>query len=537
MPDEAENKTGMIAGLVEDYGWKLLVMLSFIQHGVKGFVYGLTLPGIDFVLKMYQTSGPDIQIYKAFILLPWGMKPLVGLLSDYMPIFGYRKIPYMVFSLAVGVVGLGYVGFSPIPYVGIRTVVVGLFCVFFAVASCDLLSEAKYSEQLRAHPERGPDLMTFVWGGIIVIGLVSTLLLGPLIHNFGAQSLYSLCIVPMAIVLVPLFLNYLGDDKLSDAEIAVTRSKVFTQPEMVFLTGVVACAVIAISIASLSDLPKKTCAIIALVMAVITIGSFLMLLSPIVGKMNAFAVLQTFCAISIDGATFYFFTDNAEQFPGGPNFSTWFYTTGLGTLVAVTNLIGLWSYNRWMKKWNYRSIFIFSNILVSCVHMWGILIYSRTNLSMGIPDDVFALTTAAMYSITHQWMWMPGILLLGQLCPKGSEATMYALLAGCHNLGNSGANMLGAYALEYFGVTPSGRRDEGHFFANLWKVALLASILPTLTMFMIPICIPNASQTDRLLPEDCQSATEGSPWRTLRKRWGFSDARDVSGEERPLTSA
>ena len=49
-------------------------------------------------------------------------------------------------------------------------------------------------------------------------------------------------------------------------------------------------------------------------------------------------------------------------------------------------------------RWNYRSIFIFSNVLVSCVHMWGILIYSRTNLSMGIPDDVFALTTAAMFS-------------------------------------------------------------------------------------------------------------------------------------------
>ena len=25
---------------------------------------------------MYQTSGPDIQIYKSFIGLPWGMKPL-----------------------------------------------------------------------------------------------------------------------------------------------------------------------------------------------------------------------------------------------------------------------------------------------------------------------------------------------------------------------------------------------------------------------------------------------------------------------------
>ena len=34
---------------------------------------------------------------------------------------------------------------------------------------------------------------------------------------------------------------------------------------------------------------------------------------------------------------------------------------------------------------------------------------------------------------------------------------MYALLAGCHNLGNSGASMLGAYVLELFDVTPAGR--------------------------------------------------------------------------------
>ena len=32
------------------------VMLSFIQHGVKGFVYGLTLPGIDFVPTLLQRA-------------------------------------------------------------------------------------------------------------------------------------------------------------------------------------------------------------------------------------------------------------------------------------------------------------------------------------------------------------------------------------------------------------------------------------------------------------------------------------------------
>merc|ERR1719486_528701 len=124
------------------------------------------------------------------------------------------------------------------------------------------------------------------------------------------------------------------------------------------------------------------------------------------------------------------------------------------------NIFGLWSYNRFMKEWNYQTIFLFSNGLVSAVHLWGILIYSRYNLKIGIPDHTFALTTAAMFSITHQWMWMPNILLLGQLCPRGVEATMYAL--------------------EYFGVTPNGSMDEGHRFDNLWKVALLGCILPTL---------------------------------------------------------
>jgi hypothetical protein len=248
------------------------------------------------------------------------------------------------------------------------------------------------------------------------------------------------------------------------------------------------------------------------------ITAFLVLTSPVIGKMNAFTVLQTFSAISIDGATFYFFTNTAAQYKGGPNFSIWFYTTGLGILVAVCNLIGLWSYNRWMKEWNYRSIFYFSNLLVSAVHLWGILIYSRYNLKIGIPDHTFALTTAAMFSITHQWMWMPNILLLGQLCPAGVEATMYALLAGCHNLGSSGAAMLGAYALEYFGVTPNGSEDEGHRFDQLWKVALLGCILPTLTILMIPVCIPDAKQTERLLDDSHLSATDGSPWQRSAAR-------------------
>jgi hypothetical protein len=517
----------MVQDLASDYGWKFLVMLHYVQHIVKGFVYGLTLPGIDFVLKLYAATGPDIQTYKAFIMLPWGMKPICGMFSDYFPVFGYRKIPHMAVATILGILGLSYLSFAPVPEAPLRTVVVAFFLVILTISLTDLLTEAKYAEQLKVHPTRGPDLMIFVWGGIVVTGLIATLMLGPILNYFGPQALYTVCLLPLTLLLIPISANYLGDEKLSDAEVATARAKVKTHPELLFLTGVICASVIAVAVVSLSGFPKRTNAIVAVVMAVITVGSFLLLTNPLIGKMNAFCVLQTFCAISIDGATFYFFTDNKEQFRGGPNFSIYFYTTGLGTIVAVMNLFGLWTYNKFMKEWSYRSMFLFSNALVSCVHIWGTLIYSRYNLTIGIPDDIFALTTAAMFSITHQWMWMPGVLILGQLCPKGTEATMYALLAGCHNLGSSGASMIGAYALEYFEVTPNGSPNEGHRFDNLWKVALIACILPTLTIFMIPYCIPDAKQTERLISDAQNSATDGSPWNVWMKRY----RADVSDEE------
>ena len=62
--------------------------------------------------------------------------------------------------------------------------------------------------------------------------------------------------------------------------------------------------------------------------------------------------------------------------------------------------------------------------------------------------------------------------------------------APCAEVGHSGAQMLGAYVLELFGVTPRGAQNEGAAFENLWLVALLAAALPTLTIVLIPWCAP-----------------------------------------------
>merc|ERR1719421_1601062 len=101
--------------------------------------------------------------------------------------------------------------------------------------------------RLRHVPKRGPDLMTFVWGGMVVAGLAATLLLEPIITHFGPQMLYAVALPALAIVLVPLAMNYLGDEKLSEAQVAATRAKVWNQPEMLFLTGLIATGVVSIA--------------------------------------------------------------------------------------------------------------------------------------------------------------------------------------------------------------------------------------------------------------------------------------------------
>lgn len=67
-----------------------------------------------------------------------------------------------------------------------------------------------------------------------------------------------------------------------------------------------------------------------------------------------------FC--SLLGA-YYFFTDDATQYPEGPQFSKMFYTTAIGVVTALFNLVGITLYNMYMKSWKYSTIFIMCNLL------------------------------------------------------------------------------------------------------------------------------------------------------------------------------
>jgi Na+/melibiose symporter-like transporter len=164
--------------------------------------------------------------------------------------------------------------------------------------------------------------------------------------------------------------------------------------------------------------------------------------------------------------------------------------------------VGIVTYSLFMSEWKYRRLFLVTNLLYIAVSSTNILFFRRLNVKMGIPDTVFVIGTEALQVITGVWSSMPASVMMLQLCPRGVESTVYALLAGSANLGMSLANYQGAYVLDALGIKPNATAGESHQFDNLWIAALIATLLPLIPLVTIPFLIPDASQTDRLL-DDC----------------------------------
>jgi MFS family permease len=476
----------------------------------------------DYLFRMYHIDGAQMQVYKAIMVLPWAFKPIFGVISDTFPIMGYKKAPYILIVTVLAIFGFAYVAFSP-DSAPLPAIVCGLIAGSLQASVVDLLVEARYSEKMREFPEYGPDLVTFVWSGVSLGGLVATSTIGVLLqYGGGPKTVYMICAFAAAIMFIPTSLGYLEEQKMSIREARIQSVRMLRrQPEILFLAVLMASCVMAMAVSGIVVQNITVNFIVAVSLGFLVIFSFAILLRPIIASIKITAVVQTALSLSIDGGVFYFFTDSASQYPDGPHFSPFFYTTVMGLVAGVFGLVGIWSYNRYMKEWTYPTIYYIANSSVFVLHLLGLVIYTRTNVAWGISDEVFVLSSSVLNSVVGTWMWIPGVTVVAHLCPKGLEASMYALLAGCHNLGSSVSQYAGAFMLHEMGITPNGSDNESSKFDNLWIAVLISACLPLITMAIIPFTIPAKPQTEPILTEHPHSATVGSIWERIRAALGY----------------
>ena len=168
--------SAFIARLESSFGSELLIMLFVSQHLMKGFVNEFIAPCVAYLYGSYKVPGPQMQVYRGVTQLPWAMKPMIGLLSDAVPIFGFNKSPYILLVTLLGAAAMTCIGLMPRVSLSVTSLVLCIFLIQLQLSTTDLLTEAKYAEKMQTKPKEGPALMSFVWFGLQVGGLVATLL-------------------------------------------------------------------------------------------------------------------------------------------------------------------------------------------------------------------------------------------------------------------------------------------------------------------------------------------------------------------------
>jgi folate/biopterin transporter len=180
-------------------------------------------------------------------------------------------------------------------------------------------------------------------------------------------------------------------------------------------------------------------------------------------------------------ATFYFLTNEIKL---SPEF------LGRAQLVgALSSLAGIALYNRALAAVPIKTYLFWVNIVAVTIGFLPLLLITRMNLALGIPDEAFVLGDDIIQTVTGELAFMPVLVLAARICPPGVEATLFAFLMAVLNLSGFCATFLGSLLTDLLRVTESD-------FGNLPMLTLICNVSGLLPLALLGF-VPETSKEAR----------------------------------------
>jgi folate/biopterin transporter len=399
-----------------------ILLIYFVQG-----ILGLARLAVSFFLKDELGMSPaEVSAMLGVVALPWIIKPVFGFMSDGLPIFGYRRRPYIVLSGLLGTaawVSLATIVHTPLAATG----AIALSSLGLAVS--DVIADSLVVE--RARKESVTDagsLQSLSWGASALGGLITAYLSGSLLQHFSTQTIFLITAsFPLIVSATAWLIAEEKTNKRTDFETVKDQLKQLRQA-----------------------VTQKTIWLPA---------AFLFLLQ----------------ATPSSDSAFFFFTTNELGFP--PEF--------LGRVRLVTSiaaLAGVWLFQRFLKTVPFRVIFGWSTVIAAALGMTTLLLVTHANRALGIDDQWFSIGDSLILTVVGQIAYMPLLVLSARLCPPGVEATLFALLMSITNLAGLLSHEGGALLTYLLGITDRN-------FDNLWLLVIitnLSTLLPLLFLNWLP---------------------------------------------------
>lgn len=181
MRDNAEPRVALTA--TERRQFRRLMAFFALVYVVEGLgqTGGLVAQPLNYFLKeQYGWSPVQVTAYLTVLNFPWIIKPVYGIVSDFIPLFGYRRKAYLVIANAAAAAAYFWVGSVTAP----GGILLGLLLTAYAMAASSTLSGAVLVE----NGQRLGTSDTFVnqeWLWFNVAAIASALLGGLLVEHLS----------------------------------------------------------------------------------------------------------------------------------------------------------------------------------------------------------------------------------------------------------------------------------------------------------------------------------------------------------------
>jgi folate/biopterin transporter len=475
----------------------------FVVFAIYGLQQGLGsayfFQARDYYFKdVAELSPGEAQIFTSSSMVPWNIKPLYGMWADTMSVMGFHRTPVLILS---GLIGSLCLFLLSVALVSATVAVVFMFGVNYSIASPDVMVDASVAEKVAKHPEFGSDLQALCWGSMAFGSIIGYGTSGILIQALGPAPVFGILIVFSLIVLACGSMGWFGELRTHEkptktyCRVVDWYSHYYSEHKSIFNLAVVLSSMalfVAVAVIIITDWYARFAVILVVGTAVPSYFYYDNVKHghKEVAKCGLFLFLTTATTPEISTTMFYWYTD-AE---GGPNFTPIF--VGIIQMCSYIAMIaGIALYNNYMTKWQFRSIFTSAQLLLVACGMLDIILVSRANTKVGIPDEAFAIISdSTLSAMMNRLLYIPMFVLAARVCPPGAEATLFAMFMSLINFGSSVAIYFGSFWVFVLGITDTNYDN----FVYLIIIRSVARLIPIPIIYMlVPPGTPSDSEDGR----------------------------------------
>jgi MFS family permease len=443
------------------------IRLAYLPVLVAYFCYGAS--GITSIALLYfQKDALGITPAEAagiafWVALPWSTKMVAGVASDVYPIFGSRRVAYMLLGALLTFSGYAWLATSasskPTYLAAMVLIAVG-FMVQDVVADALSVEVARNDEEIKQVQTLGRMALLV---GSISVGYLSGWLAGTL----GPRPVFAIALVlPVLVAVATCFVPRLpGAPVPSDASNPLGAGKA----RLVVAVG--------LSYAALGVVLEALSVPFAQEIILLVSGALIVMLLNRVGisRSVAVAAFAIFCFRAVPGA--------------GQGFNYWaidrlgFDHEFLGVLAqvsAVLSLVGLIVFRKPITHRPVSYTLFWVTIVGSVLYLPTIGLFYGVNEWFGVSPRMFAFIDTTIAAPLGQLSMVPMLALIARTAPRGAEATMFAIMASLMNLALSASELFTRYLNSSFGVT---QQD----YSGLGRLLIAVGVIGLLPLLALPL--------------------------------------------------